>query len=83
MLHPHHKELYQFIAKHIEKTGYAPTYREMVNGLKSSSCANPDILSNPSVFSVHRWTSNLVEGGYLTREDHEHRGLKLTRKKLP
>lgn len=60
------QELLLFIRQFIEKHGYSPTYREMMNGLNYTSVAT---------VAVH--VSNLIKRGHLIKRDRSARSIEL------
>ena len=62
---PRDIRVYEFIEKHNEKHGYAPTLSEIASELKSSRQ------------SIHRTVSRLVQMGCLMREKGQLRGILL------
>lgn len=72
MSHPTKKQkrLLDFIAKFIDQHGYAPSYREIKNGLGYGSVAT---------VAVH--IDNLVKAGYIRKKDHSARSIEVAGQK--
>lgn len=71
MIQEYHRRLYDYLKLYIAEYEQSPAYSEIAGYMKTTK------------FTAHRWTKELIEDGYLKQEPHEHRGLTLTRKKLP
>ena len=66
MITPTQHEVFSFIHERIKSTGFAPSYQEIADSLKSRSTS-----------SIHRLIVELEKRGYLTRSPGRARGIKL------